>query len=178
MSRGNRRTALFKDQSDYIRLLECVLRTKELYDYKIHSPPALQGDNSCFSKEDERLLAWRERTDVIDREIALCGYFVLITSESMTAEEAINLYKSRDVSGKLFRGDKSYMGARAERGYVNESLETKLFIEFIVCGFVMIAAIISYFAGVVLKTIYQKNRQDFEMDLYRVTSEMKLKMEK
>jgi hypothetical protein len=82
-------------------------------------------------KEDERLLAWRERTDVIDREIALCGYFVLITSESMTAEEAINLYKSRDVSEKLFRGDKSYMGARAERVYGNESLETKLFIEFI-----------------------------------------------
>ncbi|SDB68995.1 hypothetical protein SAMN02910263_04337, partial [Butyrivibrio sp. INlla16] len=56
-------------------------------------------------KEDERLLAWRERTNVIDREIALCGCFVLITSESMTAEEAINLYKSRDVSEKLFRGD-------------------------------------------------------------------------
>ncbi len=60
-------------------------------------------------KEDERLLAWRERTEVIDREIALCGYFVLITSESMKEEEAINLYKSRDVSEKLFRGDKSYM---------------------------------------------------------------------
>ena len=48
-------------------------------------------------QEDERLLAWRERADVIDREIALCGCFVLITSEDMTAEEAINLYKSRDV---------------------------------------------------------------------------------
>ncbi len=82
-------------------------------------------------REDERLVTWRERTDVIDREIALCGYFVLITSESMTAEEAINLYKSRDASEKLFRGDKSYMGGRAERVYVNESLETKLFIEFI-----------------------------------------------
>ena len=34
----------------------------------------------------------------------------------------------------------------------------------IVCGFVMIAAIQSLFAGLVLKTIYQKNRQDFEMD--------------
>ena len=45
----------------------------------------------------------------------------------------------------------------------------------IVCGFVMIAAIQSFFAGVVLKTIYQKNRQDFEMELYRVTSEMQLK---
>ena len=42
----------------------------------------------------------------------------------------------------------------------------------IVCGFVMIAAIQSLFAGLVLKTIYQKNRQDFEMELYRVTSEM------
>lgn len=57
--------------------------------------------------------------------------FVIITSEKMTAEEAIDLYKSRDVSEKLFRGDKSYMGARAERVYGNESLETKLFIEFI-----------------------------------------------
>lgn len=46
----------------------------------------------------------------------------------------------------------------------------------IVCGFVMIAAIQSFFAGLVLKTIYQKNRQDFEMDLYRVTSEMQNKM--
>ena len=82
-------------------------------------------------KEDEHLLTWRERTDVIDREIALCGYFVLITSENMTAEDAINLYRSRDVSEKLFRGDKSYMGARVERVYSDESLETKLFIEFI-----------------------------------------------
>jgi hypothetical protein len=45
----------------------------------------------------------------------------------------------------------------------------------IVCGFVMIAAIQSLFAGLVLKTIYQKNRQDFEMDLYRVTSEYNAK---
>ena len=45
----------------------------------------------------------------------------------------------------------------------------------IVCGFVMIAAIQSLFAGLVLKTIYQKNRQDFEMELYRVTSELQLK---
>lgn len=43
----------------------------------------------------------------------------------------------------------------------------------IVCGFATIAAIQSLFAGLILKTIYQKNRQDFEMDLYRVTREMK-----
>jgi hypothetical protein len=39
----------------------------------------------------------------------------------------------------------------------------------IVCGFVVMAAIQSFFAGLILKTIYQKNRQDFEMELYRVS---------
>ncbi len=41
----------------------------------------------------------------------------------------------------------------------------------IVCGFVVLAAIQSFFSGLILKTIYQKNRQDFEMELYRVTNE-------
>lgn len=36
----------------------------------------------------------------------------------------------------------------------------------IVCGFVVLAAIQSFFAGLILQTIYQKNRQDFEMQLY------------
>ena len=43
----------------------------------------------------------------------------------------------------------------------------------IVCGFATIAAIQSLFAGLILQTIYQKNRQDFEMVLYRVTKEGK-----
>ncbi|MDC7278800.1 glycosyltransferase family 2 protein [Butyrivibrio fibrisolvens] len=46
----------------------------------------------------------------------------------------------------------------------------------IVCGFAMIASILSFFSGIILKTIYQKNRQDFEMDLYRVTDDFKRKL--
>lgn len=49
----------------------------------------------------------------------------------MTAEEALTLYKSRDGSEKLFWGDKSYLGARSERVYTNESIDTKIFIEFV-----------------------------------------------
>ena len=44
----------------------------------------------------------------------------------------------------------------------------------IVCGFVMIAAIQSLFAGMQLQTIIQKNRQDFEMNLQRVFFEKSL----
>ena len=49
----------------------------------------------------------------------------------MTASEALDLYKSRDCSEKLFRGDKSYLGERAMRVYQDEPLYTKIFIEFV-----------------------------------------------
>ena len=38
----------------------------------------------------------------------------------------------------------------------------------IMCGFTMLAAIQSFFSGMTLQTMVQKNRQDFEMDLQRV----------
>lgn len=47
----------------------------------------------------------------------------------------------------------------------------------IVCGFVMIAAIQSLFAGLILQTISQKNRQDFELDLLRINLEEKRLLE-
>ncbi|WP_128426688.1 transposase [Gudongella oleilytica] len=81
---------------------------------------------------DERIFMFaRERQDVIDREIKLCGYFIIITSEKMTAEEALELYKSRDGSEKLFRGDKSYLGNKSFRVHGSESVNSKIFIEFV-----------------------------------------------
>ena len=41
----------------------------------------------------------------------------------------------------------------------------------VVCGFVVIAALQSLFTGLILQTIYANNRQDFEMELNRVTKE-------
>ena len=49
----------------------------------------------------------------------------------MTANEALNLYKSRDASEKLFRGDKSYLGDKNLRIYGDSAADSKIFIEFI-----------------------------------------------
>lgn len=80
---------------------------------------------------DEKFMFGRERHDVINEEIRLCGYFVIITSEKMDAKEALDLYKSRDASEKLFRGDKSYLGNKSFRVHTNESVEAKIFVEFV-----------------------------------------------
>ena len=79
----------------------------------------------------ERLQFVRERKDIISRDIKLCGYFCIITSAKMTAEDALELYKSRDASEKLFRGDKSYLGGKSMRTYYDEPTHSKIFIEFV-----------------------------------------------
>lgn len=73
----------------------------------------------------------REKDDVIKQALRLCGYFCIVTSDKMTAAEALDLYYSRDTSEKLFRGDKSYLGNKSERTHYNESTEAKIFVEFV-----------------------------------------------
>ena len=82
-------------------------------------------------QEDQLFVLAREKEDVVERAIRLCGYFCIITSEKMTADEALNLYKGRDSSEKLFRGDKSYLGNRSLRVHSEAAAENKIFIEFV-----------------------------------------------
>jgi transposase len=84
-----------------------------------------------MSKDGSIFLFAREKAAVIEREIDLCGYFVIITSAKMTAKEALSLYKSRDASEKLFRGDKSYLGNKSLRVHSDESAAAKIFVEFV-----------------------------------------------
>ena len=84
-----------------------------------------------YDGESNTFLFPEEKCSVIEKELDLAGYFVLITSEKMTAKEAIRLYKSRDASEKLFRGDKSYLGNRSIRVYSDESASAKIFVEFV-----------------------------------------------
>lgn len=72
-----------------------------------------------------------EKTKAVNERLRLCGYFVVITSQNMKAKDAIEIYKGRDASEKLFRGDKSYLGFNCMRVQSPESLDSKIFIEFV-----------------------------------------------
>lgn len=82
-------------------------------------------------KPDQKIQFIRPKEEAISRAIKLCGYFCIITSAEMTAEKALDLYKGRDCSEKLFRGDKSYLGEKTMRVYHDEPMRTKIFIEFV-----------------------------------------------
>lgn len=56
-------------------------------------------DNFHLHYDRKRIfLGADERTDVIERELKLCGYFCIITSEKMTASQALIQYRGRDIS--------------------------------------------------------------------------------
>lgn len=57
--------------------------------------------------------------------------------------------------------------------FINTGLVPKI-PTLIICGFVMMAAIQSFFTGMQLQNSVQKNRQDFEMNLNRVANDKKL----
>lgn len=84
-----------------------------------------------YDEKTQAFVLPEERCSVVERELDLAGYFCIITSEKMSAKEAIELYKSRDTSEKLFRGDKSYLGNKSIRVYSEESARAKIFVEFV-----------------------------------------------
>ena len=84
-----------------------------------------------YDEKTQAFVLPEERYSVVERELELAGYFCIITSEKMSAKEAIELYKSHDTSEKLFRGDKSYLGNKSIRVYSEESERANIFVEFV-----------------------------------------------
>ena len=84
-----------------------------------------------YNKESGHFVYGEPNLPVIRDELELCGYFAIISSEHMDAKEALNLYKSRDVSEKVFRSDKSYLGNSCLRVASEEAASNKIFIGFI-----------------------------------------------
>ena len=89
--------------------------------------------NHYFSMyyKGKKLIGLQEKADVIQKELDLCGYFCIITSEKMTVLQALMQYKGRDISEKLFRADKTFLGGQSMRVQSDEALSSKVFIEFV-----------------------------------------------
>ncbi len=90
-----------------------------------------KGEQKRQGQADRKFVFFEEKIAVIELELKLCGYFVIITSEKMTAKQALEIYKGRDASEKLFLSDKTFLGNHALRSSTEESAASKIFIEFV-----------------------------------------------
>ena len=77
----------------------------------------------------------------------------------------INDMESILLTEQQIRERVAQMGAEISRDYADKD---PLFVGVLKGCFVFMAAIQSFFAGMILNTLRQKERQDFEMELHRV----------
>ena len=118
-----------EELEEMLERLGKVIRAQYGTDYQLSDTEKEYFDTFFDSKGILTLV--KEKDDVIKQALQLCGYFCIVTSDKMTASEALDLYYSRDASEKLFRGDKSYLGNKSLRVYGNESADAKIFVEFV-----------------------------------------------
>ena len=71
------------------------------------------------------------KNDVIKQAKRYCGYWVLLTNELMTAQEALYIYRTKDLIEKAFGNVKERLNGRRLLVSSEKSLTGKLFIEFI-----------------------------------------------
>ncbi len=80
---------------------------------------------------DDYLISFKRKEKEIERELDHCGYFAIVTSEKMTAEEALSKYRNRDTTEKQFLVEKSFLGGDTWRVHSDESLESKQLTSFV-----------------------------------------------
>lgn len=90
-----------------------------------------KGKKEKQEQSSKKFVFFEEKMPIIELELKLCGYFVIVTPEKMTAKEALEIYKGRDASEKLFLSDKTFLGNHALRSSTEESAASKIFIEFV-----------------------------------------------
>jgi hypothetical protein len=84
-----------------------------------------------------------------------CGYFCIVTSEKMTAQQAYDLYRSREASEKTFRSDKTFLGSKSMRGHSGQAMAAKTFVEFV--GLIIRQRFYTLLKNEILKLPVRKN---------------------
>ena len=112
--------------------LEAELKKNEGQEY-IPTPECEEYFTLYYRQDGKRqVLAFAEKKhDAITATAKRCGFFCLISSAKMSAQEAYQLYSGRDSTEKLFLADKTFLGSHCARVHSTESLKTKSFAEFL-----------------------------------------------
>jgi len=124
-----------QERTKYLEQLE---KQKQALDKRVQAKTARRKDLSGYDKHfylkydtDGYLETYTQKNTTIQKEADKLGYFVIITSKKMTAEEALVKYRSRDYSEKLNMMFKSELGLYAFRVHKEISMKSKLFVGFL-----------------------------------------------
>ena len=130
---------------------------KVLLEKKITQKESLEKYKKVFTlryDDNGYFISYRRKSEEIKKELDEKGYFYIVTSEEMTTEKALALYRGRDNIEKMFRSLKTGIDFDKARVYTLESLKSKIFLTFI-------AMIIRNELFSRVEELRKKNRKDY-----------------
>ena len=83
------------------------------------------------SKYKGRLKKAAVREDVLSRKLETAGWFVLLGNGNLTAQQAYDIYRKKDVVEKAFMKYKNQLGLRRLRIHTENRMRNKMFVAFI-----------------------------------------------
>ena len=95
-------------------------------------------------KKVKKLCGYSRKQDVIAEELKYMGFFTIVTSENMTASDALYTYLTRNCAERVFQDEKSGLGFYSYRVHTQEALYAKTHVVFL--------------SEIVKNEIYQKTR--------------------
>lgn len=127
----NMNKAAAEEAAFYNRLKEYEDDIKNHIGFK-YTPSSNVMQYFTLTKDNDGVLVnYAKNVKAIEKRISRCGTYCIVTTEPMGALEAFTFYKGRDCSEKLFRTDKSFIGGNCIRVRSDNSMQGKIFIEFI-----------------------------------------------
>ncbi len=91
----------------------------------------LENYSLTYDETRKILLSYQVNQAAYKKKLSKCGYFVIVTSKKMSAEEAYAEYKRRDRGEKLFCADKTFLGGSSDSVHSRASLDATIFILFL-----------------------------------------------
>jgi transposase len=129
----------------YFNPVKAATERNELYGYVMELKLAALADpeRSDLQKEFQKYLIIRKsskqesgytvnvRQDVIDKKLNTCGWMVLLSDVTDDAQEALDVYRTKDVVEKNFLRLKNTLDLNRLRVHSDVRMENKLFLSFI-----------------------------------------------
>lgn len=81
--------------------------------------------NIEYNEEKDQIISYSRNEENIKKHLNRCGCFAIITSDEMTAKDALYRYRHRDSIEKIFGVSKSFLGEDTFRVHNTESLHSK-----------------------------------------------------
>lgn len=125
---------IYLNMQQYVEDEKTLFKTLDELQKELNSGNRQESHENEYRRyfvQDKTTKRYKMNESAVEEKLKNMGMFVLVTNQKYTSERALELYREKDVVEKAFENIKDRLNMRRVRVSSDESLEGKLFIQFV-----------------------------------------------